>query len=143
MAAQDDEVPHYLLQEPFYDNLVLWEIGEDVWWEGDPAPSMIPLNEAAIEKMKAYMKSRGITDWVPPVSEIPDSMDGRVTVQPYLPDRRVRPPASNLAKPVFPVTPGKPGANYTSKGAKGKGEVVAAALNVPSKTNKNFDRAPR
>lgn len=131
----------YLLQEPFYDNLVLWEANEEVEWDGPPAPSMIPLDDDAREKMAAYMKERGITDYTPPLSEIADTMDGQRTVANFHPGDRKNRPAK--VTPPFPPTPGKPGAQYTKQSSKEKATAAEAPLNVPKKEGKNFDRAPR
>ena len=127
-------VAMYRLTEPFYDNLVLWDEGDEIPFEGTPSPSMIPLNEEAEKALVAYHKERGITDYVPPLSEIPDTMDGRVTVQAFAPGNRAK-KADN--RPPFPATPGKPGAQYT------KPAPMAVMPQMPVKPTKNFDRAPK
>lgn len=128
----------YLLTEPFYDNLVLWESGEEVDWDGPPAPSMIPLDEEATKKLEAWHKERGIP-YLPPLSEVADTLDGKVTVAPFHPGDRKKRVASD--KP-FPVTPGKPDSKYPL-GATKAVQPMAVMPQTPVKPTKNFDRAPR
>ncbi len=106
---QKIEKPRYLLTEAFYDNLVLWEKDEEIEWEGIPAASMVPLNDAADEKMMALRKEMA-KPYRPPLSELADTMDGRVTSEDFAAgDRKNRAARGKAGKaPPFPKRPGAP-----------------------------------
>lgn len=132
-----EETARYELTEPFYDGLVLHEQWDEISWAGIPSPTMIPLNaaaEAALEKINA-------SSYVPPLSEQPDTMDGRVTVQPFHPgDRKGR--AAKV--PAFPKTPSKETKTGAVKvGQKAAPDASIPPMVIPKKPTKNFDRAPR
>jgi len=71
----------YELTEPFYDNLVLHDSGAQVMFKEaiPPAPSMIPLNQAAVDNLELWHTARG-EEYIPPLSEMADTLDGRNTV---------------------------------------------------------------
>lgn len=129
----------YELTMPFYDNLVLHDTGSVITFEDptSPDPSMIPLNKAAAENLELWHTARG-EEYVPPLSELPDTLDGQVTVKFFNPgDRKNTRRSEN--KPPFPVTPGK-------HGNKRIGAATAVALEnleIPQLPPKNFNRAPR
>jgi hypothetical protein len=145
-------LPKYELTEPFYDNLVLWDSGDVIEWEGVPSPSMIPLNKEAAENMEKYMKSKGENyEYVPPVSELADTMDGqRNPHNDFHPGNRknnVNAKRGAMAA-GFPATPGAANSAVTgAKGTRNAAPVVTPPMSqmpqMPVKPNKNFDRAPK
>lgn len=136
---QHEELPRYELTEAFYDNLVLHEAGDVIEWEGAPTPSMIPLNEAAEEihanMIAAYEQrlSRIGQGVGAPLSELPDSLDGKVTVAGFNPHQKRRKPGEALNP--FPKR------NQEIKGARKIGsqeELLERA--IEQKMPKNFNR---
>lgn len=144
--------PKYLLTEPFYDNLILWDAGEEIEWEGTPSPTMIPQNAEAGAAMEAYLKSKGENyKYTPPLSELADTMDGRVTVQAFEPGNRKNTVATKKGAQAvgFPELPGSArSAVQGAKGARNSGAAGATPMmaqmpQMPIKPTKNFDRAPK
>jgi hypothetical protein len=142
--------PKYELTEPFYDNLVLWDSGDVIEWDGAPSPSMIPLNAEAGEAMEKMLKSKGENyEYVPPVSELADTMDGRRDPHnDFHPGNRKNTGKRGAEAAGFPSVPGA--VNSPVKGASGarvsgKSGIppMAQMPQMPVKPTKNFDRAPK
>lgn len=129
--------PRYLLTEPFYDNLTLHESGDEISWSGVPSPSMIPLNDEAQAKLAEYHQELGGT-YLPPLAEMPISMDGKIEERVFSPGDRKNRLVS--AAPAFPVTPGKEPASDIAADVSNNPPPMA---NMPKKAAKNFDRVPR
>ena len=130
--------PKYRLQEPFYDNLVLWQAEEEIDWDGLPTPTMIPLNDEARDAMAKYMASLG-RPYTPPLSEQPDTLDGKHTVAPFEPgDRRSK---GKAAIPPFAVTPGRK--DSPKKGARRSEPLAPELRELPTRAPKNFNRESR
>ena len=135
--------PRYSLQEPFYDNLILWDTGDEIEWAGAPSPTMVPLNDEAEAKMTEYMASLG-KKYVPPLSEIADTLDGRVTVAAFEPGNRRAQLKKMKSAPPMAKTPGRPDAVIKAGARRVTAEDIALeARDIPQKAPKNFDRAPK
>jgi len=69
------EVPKYRLNAPYWDNSTLWPEGTTLHFRGTPNEEMVPLNEPAEAKMRAYQETldRG--------AELKALMDGKAFVK--------------------------------------------------------------
>ncbi len=57
VQAVESAAPRYELLKPLYADDVLWGEGEIIEYDGTPNEAMVPLNQAAEDRMRAFLDS--------------------------------------------------------------------------------------